>query len=90
ALAARDGGCSFPGCDAPPNWAQVHHVVEWIDGGRTDLDNLCLGCGHHHRQFARRGWKVIMQDGRPWWIPPPWIDPDQTPVRNTMHPPPGG
>jgi hypothetical protein len=40
ALAARDGGCSFPGCDRPPAWTEVHHVREWITGGPTDLDNL--------------------------------------------------
>jgi hypothetical protein len=26
-----------------------------------------------------------MIDGIPNWIPPPWIDPDRTPRRNTMH-----
>jgi hypothetical protein len=86
ALAARDRGCCFPGCDAPPGWTQVHHVVEWIYGGTTDLDNLCLLCGYHHREFERRGWKVTMRDGRPWWIPPAHVDPDQVPIRNTMHP----
>jgi len=85
ALAARDRGCCFPGCDAPPGWTQVHHVVEWIYGGTTDLDNLCLLCGYHHREFERRGWQVTMQDGRPWWIPPAHIDPDQEPIRNSMH-----
>jgi 2-iminobutanoate/2-iminopropanoate deaminase len=28
---------------------------------------------------------VTMTDGIPKWIPPPWIDPDRTPIRNTMH-----
>lgn len=41
ALAARDQGCCFPGCDAPPGWTQVHHIVEWAKGGGTDLNNLC-------------------------------------------------
>ena len=85
ALAARDRGCCFPGCDAPPGWTQVHHVVEWIYGGTTDLDNLCLLCGYHHREFERRGWKVTMQDGLPSWIPPAHVDPDRIPIRNTMH-----
>jgi hypothetical protein len=38
ALAARDLGCSFPGCDRPPDWCETHHVIGWVDGGRTDLD----------------------------------------------------
>jgi len=85
ALAARDGGCSFPGCDAPPGWTQVHYVLGWVDGGATDLDNLCLLCGYHHREFERHGWTVIMHDGQPCWNPPAHIDPDQAPIRNTMH-----
>ena len=85
ALTARDGGCCFPGCDAPPGWTQAHHVRGWVDGGTTDLDNLCLLCGYHHREFEKRGWTVAMKDGLPWWTPPPRIDPDQTPVPNAMH-----
>ena len=26
-----------------------------------------------------------MQDGQPCWIPPAHIDPDQEPIRNSMH-----
>jgi hypothetical protein len=85
ALVARDGGCSFPGCDRPPEWTQAHHVVHWADGGATDLENLTLLCGFHHREFDRCGWAVTMIDGIPNWIPPPWIDSDRTPRRNTMH-----
>jgi hypothetical protein len=85
ALVARDGGCTFPGCDRPPEWTQAHHVVHWADGGATDLENLTLLCGFHHRAFDRCGWAVTMIDSIPNWIPPPWIDPDRTPRRNTMH-----
>jgi hypothetical protein len=45
ALIGRDKGCSFPGCDQPPERCQRHHVI-------------------------------------PWWIPPTWRDPDQTPLQN--------
>ena len=48
ALVIRDGGCRFPGCDRPPGWTQAHHIVQWPDGGRTDLDNLVLLCLPHH------------------------------------------
>jgi hypothetical protein len=82
-LAARDRGCSFPGCARPPAWCQAHHVVPWRHGGPTDLDNLCLVCPFHHREFERRGWAVRMHDGVPEWIPPAWLDPDQRPRRNT-------
>ncbi len=38
ALAVRDGGCIL--CHRPPSECQTHHVREWSQGGRTDLDNL--------------------------------------------------
>ncbi|HST48084.1 MAG TPA: DUF222 domain-containing protein [Jatrophihabitans sp.] len=82
ALIARDGGCTFPGCDKPPEWCQRHHIVSWADGGATDLDNLTLVCGYHHREFDRAGWSCRMIDGHPRWIPPAWIDPARTPRRN--------
>jgi hypothetical protein len=84
-LAARDGGCVFPGCDHPPDWSEAHHVTAWESGGRTDIDNLALLCDHHHDQHERAGWQIVMQHGRPHAIPPPWIDPTRTPIRNTMH-----
>jgi hypothetical protein len=42
ALTARDGGCSFPGCTHPPSWCDRHHILDWIHGGCTDIDNLTL------------------------------------------------
>jgi len=85
ALIARDKGCTFPGCDKPPGWCQRHHITAWADGGTTDLDNLTLVCGHHHRQFHHAGWRCHMHNGHPHWTPPTWIDPTQTPQRN-HHP----
>jgi hypothetical protein len=87
ALAARDGGCCFPGCDTPPGWTQVHHILPWALGGGTDLNNQCLLCGFHHREHDKRGWQVTIQNGQPYWIPPPHIDPTRTPIRNTIHDP---
>lgn len=85
ALAARDSCCSFPGCTAPPGWVQVHHIEPWQTGGPTDLTNMTLVCGHHHRQFERQGWDCVMIDSVPHWRPPAWIDPDRIPRRNTAH-----
>ena len=80
ALIAREGGCSFPGCDHPPQWCDRHHIIDWIDGGRTDLDNLTLLCRYHHTHFLQKGWTCrINADGLPEWIPPRWIDPEQRP-----------
>jgi hypothetical protein len=83
ALIARDGGCSFPGCDHPPEWCERHHIVEWIDGGETNLDNLTLLCRYHHHNFASRGWTCRMNSDRlPEWIPPTWVDRQQVPLLN--------
>jgi Domain of unknown function (DUF222)/HNH endonuclease len=83
ALIARDLGCSFPGCQRPPEWCERHHVVAWIDGGLTTIDNLTLLCSYHHHNFAARGWTCLMTDGLPTWTPPRWIDREQRPLRNT-------
>jgi len=58
ALVIRDGGCRFPGCDRPPGWTQAHHIVEWPDGGRTDLDNLVLLCLPHHHLIHHQHWRI--------------------------------
>ena len=58
ALAARDGGCRFPGCGAPATWCDADHLVPWQQGGTTDLDNLVLWCRHHHTERHRPGVRV--------------------------------
>ena len=58
ALVIRDGGCRFPGCDRPPGWTQAHHIVQWPDGGRTDLDNLVLLCLTHHDLIHHQHWRI--------------------------------
>lgn len=84
ALIARDGGCSFPGCAHPPEWCERHHLKAWIDGGRTDLDNLTLLCRYHHHNFERRGWACRLNlDGLPEWVPPRHVDPERRPLVNT-------
>src|SRR5712671_6267761 len=58
ALVIRDGGCRFPGCDRPPGWTQAHHIVQWPDGGLTDLDNLVLLCHTHHGLIHHQHWRI--------------------------------
>ena len=53
----RDGGCRFPGCGRKL-WTNIHHQVPWGAGGPTDMDNLVLLCGYHHRLLHEGGWKV--------------------------------
>ncbi|TFV54731.1 HNH endonuclease [Geodermatophilus sp. DF01-2] len=66
----RDGGCVFTGCGAPTWWCDMHHLLSWIDGGETNLDNAALLCERHHTK-AHHGFRVERQpDGR-WrtWRP---------------------
>ncbi len=53
ALALRDGGfCVKPGCSAPWQRCDADHVIEWDDGGLTDIENLRHLCStdcHPHR-----------------------------------------
>jgi hypothetical protein len=53
----RDRHCRFPGCTSV-TFTNVHHVVPWEPGGRTDLDNLALMCLHHHRVVHSKGWTM--------------------------------
>jgi hypothetical protein len=71
ALAARDGHCRWPGCDRPASWSAAHHVVHWIHGGTTDLDNLILLCHRHHWMVHEGNWQIVRgDDDRMLTIPP--------------------
>ena len=71
ALTARDGHCRWPGCERPASWSAAHHVVHWIHGGTTDLDNLILLCHRHHRMAHEGNWQIVRgDDGRMLTIPP--------------------
>ncbi|BCN70941.1 HNH endonuclease signature motif containing protein [Prescottella equi] len=81
ALIARDHGCAFPGCGAPPAHCEGHHVKHWADGGPTDLDNLVLLCRYHHQLLHHSHWGVrIGADRHPWFTPPSTVDPFKKPV----------
>jgi hypothetical protein len=71
ALNARDGCCRWPGCDRPPSLSAAHHVVHWVHGGSTDLDNLILLCFRHHWMVHEGKWQLVRSDdGRMLAIPP--------------------
>lgn len=64
ALLLRDRQCRYPGCDRKAGWCEGHHVHHWFDGGPTDLDNLVMLCGHHHRVLHQPGWHAkLLPDG---------------------------
>lgn len=71
ALAARDGGCRWPGCERPPSWCEAHHIEHWQrDGGRTDVADGLLLCRHHHLLAHNKGWE-IERDGPRYLLVPP-------------------
>ena len=51
ALRAQRSMCQADGCDVPSTWCDAHHETPWSQGGRTDLKNALLLCGHHHRRI---------------------------------------
>jgi hypothetical protein len=57
AIRRRDKGCRFPGC-SHTEFTDVHHLLHWIDGGCTDMDNLVEMCDEHHRCVHEMGWKA--------------------------------
>lgn len=82
-MAARDGGCIFPGCDRPPGWCEAHHLTCWAKGGRTDVADGCLVCPYHHHLLHAGQWTAQMgPDGVPEVIPPARMDPTRIPRRH--------
>jgi Domain of unknown function (DUF222)/HNH endonuclease len=71
ALAVRDRGCRFPGCDRPPDWTDAHHIQHWADGGKTEMDNLLLLCRRHHRMVHEEGWHLGWTQDRELVAVPP-------------------
>lgn len=78
ALARRDKGCAFPGCALPPRWCDAHHIIDWILGGRTDMDNLVLLCTNHHKHLhTKHPWRCHID---PTTRRPVFTRPDGTPA----------
>lgn len=66
----RDRSCTFPGCE-DMHYNEAHHIWHWGKGGPTDLDNLILVCGFHHKAVHEYGWSVVKRkDGIVEWFRP--------------------
>lgn len=86
ALAARDGGCRWPGCERPPAWTEAHHTKHWQrDDGRTDVADGILLCRHHHLLLHNNHWEITRDGGKYWLVPPPNVDREQRPVFMPTH-----
>ena len=73
ALAARDGGCRFPGCDRPPSYTEAHHITPWSRGGRTDVADGILLCRHHHLLVHNNAWQITRRGTEYFVTPPPGV-----------------
>ncbi len=86
ALALRDGGCAFPGCDRPPADCEAHHITPWHNGGLTDLSQGVLLCPHHHhlvepdvQKPPERNWQITFDArGKPIFNSPIGADGQRT------------
>ncbi len=67
ALIARDRHCCYPGC-AHTRWLEAHHVMHWIDGGKTNLDNTLLLCSAHHRRLHEGGFRIKTNHTGEWYF----------------------
>jgi hypothetical protein len=61
ALLRRDRGCRFPGC-THSRWLHAHHMIHWLDEGRTEIENLVMLCSKHHRAVHEHGWEIVMTE----------------------------
>jgi hypothetical protein len=85
ALAAVDGGCTFPDCSMPAPWCEVDHVIDHAAGGPTSVESAVLACRYENNTRKKQGWRSARINGRAAWIPPTWIDPEQKPRYNHLH-----
>ncbi len=88
ALNTRDRGCVV--CGAPPIICDAHHLISWIDGGETKVENLVPGLSppphrpaprpldHHHHQ--RRSPRSQTHLGRPTTPPSTQTTDQHTPA----------
>jgi hypothetical protein len=65
AVEQRDKNCVFAGCQAPKYWCDVHHLLEWLFGGETSLENSALLCERHHTK-VHHGFRVERDPGGRW------------------------
>lgn len=79
ALAIRDGGYRWKGCDRPASYCEAHHIDEWhADQGRTDIDRGILLCRYHHMQLHHGGWRITRADRDDFMLHPPGDGPPIT------------
>ena len=59
----RDQVCRYPGCSVPAGATECHHVIHWVDGGRTRVDNLISLCRFHHHRHHEGAFEIVALRG---------------------------
>jgi hypothetical protein len=44
-------------------WTDAHHLVHWLDGGRSDISNAALLCRAHHTVVHRERHAGALMEG---------------------------
>lgn len=87
ALLARDEHCQFPGCERR-RFVDAHHIIHWLLGGETSLDNLVLLCRHHHHCVHEGGYSVARSpDGSLIFRRPEGTEIPRVPAATALAPP---
>ena len=68
ALDARDGGCMWGQCNAPPHQCEGHHSWGWLRGGPTSVDNGVLLCWFHHDLLHAREYAITRDGSDGSWV----------------------
>ncbi|WP_411734040.1 DUF222 domain-containing protein [Paeniglutamicibacter sp.] len=68
AIAIRDRGCIIPGCTRAASTSECHHVIPWLEGGDTSVENSALLCEYHHIQVHAGLITLKSIDGVPYVI----------------------
>ncbi|MEU0093682.1 DUF222 domain-containing protein [Kribbella sp. NPDC006257] len=75
-LARRDKGCVV--CGMPPRYSHAHHIIHWIDGGPTSVENLVFLCSVHHTAVHHGHYTITITKGKVHVTRPSWADPPRT------------
>ena len=85
ALAVRDGGCRWTGCERPASYTEAHHIDPWESGGKTDIDRGILLCQYHHLHCHDNGWHITREGKGEFMLNHPDHPPQPLPARAPLE-----
>jgi hypothetical protein len=86
-LYGKDRGCTAPGCTVGGYFCEVHHITDYAQCRRTDVNELTFGCSPQHHMLRPGGWTTRKNArGDTEWIPPPHLDRGQPHTNTYWHP----